>query len=252
MLTQRLPGSRILREYRVLAEVGSTNTYLLEEARNEYEGLVVLADHQTAGRGRQGREWIAPARSAIHCSILLRPNLLSGDRFLLTAACALAVRAALAPLVTASPRIKWPNDVLLDDSKVCGVLAEAAHSPRGVFFILGFGVNVHATPDWDTGPTATCIADHAKRAVTRLEVVVRILARLDALVSELYAGGAERVWREWRDVLDTLGREVEMSGPEGTLRGRAVDVGRDGGLVIESPGGEQRRTLYAGDAIESP
>ncbi|MDQ3327996.1 MAG: biotin--[acetyl-CoA-carboxylase] ligase [Chloroflexota bacterium] len=252
LLAQHLSGSRILREFRVLPEVDSTNSYLLREARSETEGLVVLAEHQTAGHGRQGRQWISPVRSAINCSILLRPRLSPGDRYLLTAACALAVREALAPLVTESLVIKWPNDVLLAGGKVCGVLAEAASSPRDSVMILGFGVNVHAAPKRPVVPNATCIADHARLPVTRMEVLVPILAGLDSLVADLYAGDAERVWRAWRGALHTIGREVEFCDSEGTVRGRAVDVQRDGGLVIEVPDEGLRRTIYAGDAIEPP
>ncbi len=251
VLAQRLSANRVLREYRVLAEVGSTNTYLLEEAREADEGLVILAEYQTAGRGRLGRTWVAPARSAISCSILLRPRLPIRDHFLLTAACALAVRATLAPLVTAPVRVKWPNDVLLGGRKVCGILAETTHSSNGAVFVLGFGVNVHVAPNADVATNATCIAHHASLPTTRTDVVVPILITLDALLVELYAGGSERLWREWRDGLDTIGREVEVDGPTGKLRGRAVDVGRDGGLVVELPDGTHY-TVYAGDAIEPP
>ena len=251
VLSQRLSDNLILRELRVLPEVGSTNTYLLVEAREADEGLVVLAEYQTAGRGRLGRSWVALPRSAINCSILLRPRLPIRDRFLLTAACALAVRSAITPLVTASVQIKWPNDVLLAGRKVCGILAETTHSSNGTVFVLGFGVNVHAAPDRTDAPNATCIAHHASLPTTRTDILVPILIGLDGFLVNLYAGGSDLLWREWRNALETIGREVKVDGPMGKLRGRAVDVGRDGGLVVELPDGTQY-LVYAGDAIEPP
>ena len=251
VLAQRLSGNQILRDLRVLPVVGSTNTYLLVEAREADEGLVVLAEYQTAGRGRLGRSWVAPPRSAINCSILLRPKLPIRDQFLLTASCALAVRSAMTPLVTAPVRIKWPNDVLLGGRKVCGILAETTHSSKGTVFVLGFGVNVHAAPDRTAAPNATCIAHHASLPTTRTDVLVPILISLDDFLVNLYAGGSDLLWREWRNALDMIGREIEVDGPGDNLRGRAVDVGRDGGLVVELPDGTQH-TIYAGDAIEPP
>ena len=161
------------------------------------------------------------------------------------------MRSAITPLVTAPVRIKWPNDVLLGGRKVCGILAETAHSSKGTVFVLGFGVNVHAAPDRTAAPNATCIAHHASLPTTRTDVLVPILIRLDGLLVSLCAGGSELLWREWRNALETIGREVEVGGPTGKLRGRAVDVGRDGGLVVELPDGTQYR-VYAGDAIEPP
>lgn len=241
----------ILREYRVFSEMDSTNTYLRERAGWEGEGLVVVAEYQTAGRGRQGRSWIASPGSAIHCSVLLRPRLARADLYLLTAACALAVRDALVPLTSEQPRLKWPNDVLLGASKVCGILTEtvwpAGDAPRAV---VGFGVNVRAAPDPTIAPNATCVADHVLRPVTRLALLVDVLRRYDALLAALYGGDGDAVWGAWRDALATLGRRVRVRGADGFIEGRALDVGRDGALILETAPGNAPISIYAGEAIE--
>lgn len=243
--------TRVLREYRVFPEIGSTNTYLREEARDEAEGLVVVAEYQTAGRGRQGRSWVAPAGSSIHCSVLLRPALPTRDLYLLTAACALALRDAIAPLVTRPPVLKWPNDVLMDGRKVCGILAETGLPREGIpRIVLGFGVNVHTAPGPDVAPAATSVAEYATGTVTRLQILARALRGYDALLHRLYRGEADAVWREWRRGLRPLGRWVQVRGPNGTQEGRALDVARDGGLILETQPGAAPQTVYAGEAIE--
>jgi BirA family biotin operon repressor/biotin-[acetyl-CoA-carboxylase] ligase len=243
----------ILRECRVFAELDSTNTYLRARAGREAEGLVVVAEYQTAGRGRQGRSWVAPPGSAIHCSVLLRPRLPREDLYLLTAACALAVRDALAPLTAEQPRLKWPNDVLLGERKVCGILTETARASRGApRAVVGFGVNMYAAPDPAIAPHATCVADHALRRVSRLAVLADILRRYDALLAALYGGGTDAVWREWRVALATLGRRVRVRGADGFIEGHARDVARDGALILETTPGTRPIAVYAGEAIEQP
>ena len=253
LLARHVGATRVLRAYRVFPELGSTNTYLREETRDEAEGLVVVAEYQTAGRGRQGRAWVAPRGAAIHCSVLLRPPLPAADRFLLTAACALAVRDALTPVVGEPPALKWPNDVLLGGRKVCGVLAEAQLAPGAPpRVVVGFGVNVHAAPPLDLAPSATWVAAHATKSVTRAGILAAALASYDALLSRLYDGGAEDVWGEWRRALRTLGREVEVRRVDGStpLRGFALDVARDGALLLATEPGAPPLAVYAGDAIE--
>ncbi len=251
LIERRVGATQVLREYRVFPTIGSTNTYLREEARDEPEGLVVIAEYQSAGRGRQGRSWVAPPGSSIHCSILLRPPLPLGDLYLLTAACALAIRDAIAPVVREVPVLKWPNDILLGGGKVCGILAETELPPGDVpRVVLGFGVNVHQAPDPAVAPGATCIADHAAAPVTRLGILAHALRSYDSLLSVLYEGEGETVWEAWRRNLGMLGRKVQVRTPDGLLSGTALDVSRDGALVVEPQSGGPAQKVYAGEAIE--
>lgn len=250
-LRHDLRHTRVLREYRVFSEIGSTNTYLKEEARGDAEGLVVVAEYQSAGRGRQGRTWIAPPGSSLHVSVLLRPELPLGDLYLLTAACGLAVRDAVAPLVTDAVVLKWPNDVLLGGRKVCGILAEtelSAGCPPRV--VLGCGINVHRAPDPAIVPDATCVAAHAKGGANRHGILTAVLRHFDTLLASLYAGERDAVWHEWRQGLETLGQRVRVRSAEGTIEGLAIDVARDGGIILQTGPGGATRTLYAAEAIE--
>ena len=134
---------------RVLAEVDSTNRVVRHEAdAGVAEGLVVIAEHQTAGRGRLGRTWEAPASSAVLASILLRPGLAPSDLHLVTAAVALAARAACSSIGGVAVDLKWPNDLLAGEAKLAGILAEASRGAVGG----GSGLNVATCP-----PGAACL-----------------------------------------------------------------------------------------------
>lgn len=250
-ISEQVGATQALSEYIVLPTVDSTNSYLKDKARNAAPGTVVVADYQTAGRGREGRSWVAPAGSSIHCSVLLYPEVPTSDLYLVTAACALAVRDVVAQVVVEPPVLKWPNDVLIDNRKLCGILTETelrtAGPPR---VVVGFGVNVYAPPPAELVPRATCVADHASRKVSRLELLAGILRAYDSLLHRLYSGDADLLWQAWRGSLYTLGREVEVRAHGGEMvRGRAVGIARDGSLQLRLAGGETI-SVYAGEAIE--
>lgn len=246
---QELVGpSVLLTEFRVLREVDSTNSYLKELAGKVAPGLVLLADHQTQGRGRGGKPWVARPGDAINCSILLRPSLERHHLYLMGAACALSVARGLAPFVTVAPVLKWPNDVLLGRGKVCGVLTETVH-PRGggLWLVLGFGTNVHDVPPSDIAPGAVCVDEYGIRPVTRVEIAARILRILSVMLTALYSGEVESTWNAWRNSLQTIGQKVNVALPMGTLSGTAIDVQRDGALVVVPKHGGPREIVYAAD-----
>src|SRR5947208_2273673 len=137
-------------EVRRFAELDSTNRWLLDEARaGAAEGLVVVADHQTAGRGRLGRTWVAPPGSSLLVSVLFRPRSLETGH-LLTTAVAVAACDACEGVAGVAPDLKWPNDLLVGDRKLGGVLAEA----EGAAIVVGLGLNVN----WPAGAPDTAVA----------------------------------------------------------------------------------------------
>lgn len=250
---------------RFVGATGSTNADLLAEARaGAPEGLVLVADHQTAGRGRRGRSWEAPAGSALLASVLLRAQGAGGGTALLSPATALAVRDACAA-AGADVGLKWPNDVIATaprEAKLAGVLAELQAGPGGgMAVVAGFGVNLRAhaalasaiaaeaaaEPESGFAPlppvALEAITDHAPH---RNEFLVSVLLRLDAWYRRLREPAGERdLLDELRRNSATLGRHVRVLTPAGAVAGRAEDLTADGRLLVATRDGPV--AIAAGD-----
>ena len=246
-LRTRCFGRRVLHR----STVGSTN----DEARFQAsagapEGLLVLAEEQTAGRGRYDRRWEAPFGSGILASLLLRPTFLPpGQAFLLTALAALGVAEAVERETALPVELKWPNDVLVGGRKACGILVELEGAAgRLAWAVLGWGLNVNVdfSADPELRQRATSLAEAAGRPFPRLPLLWACLERLETHYEALQAGRGEEVWAGWRARLNVLGREVEVAAPEGTISGVALDVGLDGALLVQRADGRAERVL-AGD-----
>jgi len=219
----------------------STNRYLLDEARaGAPEGLVAVADYQTAGRGRRGRTWVAPPGASLLVSVLLRPSLAPDRAQLVSIGAGLAMADAVERVVGFAPALKWPNDLLVDDKKLAGLLAEA--DPDAV--VVGVGVNVewHDFPP-EVAETATACNLVAGRTVDRDAILDAFLDGLAARYRDF-----EGVLPEYRARLSTLGRRVRVETGTGTLTGTAVDVGESGELLVE-PDGADRVAVHAGDVV---
>src|SRR5215213_687611 len=190
-------------DVRWVEETDSTNTRLLEEARaGAPEGVVLVADHQTAGRGRLGRRWEAPPGSSLLVSVLLRPDVPVDRGHLVTMAAGLAASDACEAVAGVRPGLKWPNDLVVDDAKLAGLLAESVvDGERLGALVVGMGLNVTAAP----AEGATCLADHADRPVERRELLEAWLGRLDARLDDLDA-----VRADYRPRCATLGRQVRV------------------------------------------
>lgn len=194
---------------------------------------MAVADHQTAGRGRLGRTWEAPAGASLLTSLLLRPDLPPERRHLVTTAVALAGAAAIAE---AAPQLKWPNDLLVGNRKVAGVLAEV----DGDAVVVGIGINLN----WEGDPPANGIAVN--------QVVGHPVDR-DAVLDALLAGLADRYGRwdavaaEYRRRCSTINREVRVELSDETFTGVAADVNDDGHLLVDV--GMCLRTVTAADVV---
>jgi len=170
------PGA-LWRDVRVVAQTGSTNTDLLTAARaGAAEGLVLAAEEQTAGRGRMGRHWVSPPRSALTFSVLLRPaSVPPARRGWLPLLAGVAVASALRATAAVDARLKWPNDVLLDGAKAAGILAEQS----GDAVVLGTGINVSAGRDEMPAAGATSLAMAGAVCTDREHLLVCVLAELE-------------------------------------------------------------------------
>lgn len=251
---------------RWVAETGSTNSDAMALARNgSGEGVVVVADHQRAGRGRQGRAWVAPPGSSLLVSVLLRPP--SAIAGVVAMAAGLAMADAVDDVTGAAVAtgLKWPNDLVVDDRKLAGILAEADwpagstasggwREPRPterLAVVVGVGINVNWPDDLpeDLADTAVALNHLVGREIDRADLLAAYLRRLEAVYARLLAdGSAVELLDAWRARSATLGRQVRVDLGDGDVEGTAVDVTDEGHLVVETPDGS-RRTFAVGDVV---
>ncbi|HUG51947.1 MAG TPA: biotin--[acetyl-CoA-carboxylase] ligase [Vicinamibacteria bacterium] len=236
-----------------LAVLGSTNDAARERARAGAPAWsVVLADAQTAGRGRQGRRWASPPGN-LFLSVLLRPEPPSPQWTMLPLAAGVAVAEALAEQGL-DAQLKWPNDVLVKGRKLGGILAEATSGADGLeFVVVGIGVNLAARPS-DLPPevaaAVTCVTDELGRAVDRVAVAAAVLARLAVWYDALARDGSRAVQAAWRTLaLPWWGRAVEARSDGRRLRGIARDLDETGALILELEDGT-RAALHSGEVHE--
>ena len=235
-------GQRVL----YLAEAPSTMAVARREAQaGAPNGTVVVADAQTAGRGRFARVWVSPPGVNLYLSVLLRPRLHQLRQTNMAAT--LAVVRAIHATTGLQPTVKWPNDVHLDGRKTCGILMDSKIEDGGVrYAIVGIGLNVNfdPTPYPEIAATATSLMQQAGRPLPRLLVLQTLLRELDGLYADL--GRGESVWQEWRGLLETLGRRVQVRWGDQVEEGLAAEVDQEGDLVLERPDGT-RVVLPAGE-----
>jgi BirA family biotin operon repressor/biotin-[acetyl-CoA-carboxylase] ligase len=249
---QRLAGRRFA-DVRWFDELDSTNTYLLGEARSgAADGMVAVADQQRAGRGRLGRSWVAPAGGSLLCSVLVRPEGLAVERaHLLTAAMALAGAEACQKLAGVQPDLKWPNDLLVGERKLAGILAEAdlrpGPPPALSAVVIGIGLNVawHGEAPAEVAGTAVALDSVSRTVVDRSDLLVELLLGYERRLEDLDA-----VARDFRAACVTLGRPVRVELAGEILTGTAVDITAEGHLVVDPGHGlGLRRSVAAGDVI---
>ena len=236
--------------FEYLEQTGSTNADLLAKAQGLPEFYVVATDFQTAGKGRMDRSWEAKPGSSVMASILLRPQFSESSGIgwlsLLTALAISRSISALGP----KPLIKWPNDVLIADKKVSGILAEAASDLSCV--VIGFGINVNQSIQELPVETATSLSIETAQAVNRDQLLANVIENLKQLYSELVAAGGSAEASGLRaailDASATIGSQVSVEFPDGKKAfGLAKDIDATGRLVVETQ--SQTLTVSAGDVL---
>ena len=245
-----------------LDSAGSTNDELVARAASSEDFSVLITTDQTAGRGRLGRQWVAPRGTALATSVLLRPVLPAGEPLALEhygwlpliSGLAMA-RAVASVLPDGEERVglKWPNDVQVNGAKICGILAELL--PGGDSVVVGAGLNVSMTREQLPIPTATSLAlSGATLAGDELAdaALAAYLTGLRGLYSDFVSLGADAegsgVLDALRDACTTLGREVHVQLPGGDeLRGTATDIDRSGRLVVRAFSNGHSVAVAAGD-----
>jgi BirA family biotin operon repressor/biotin-[acetyl-CoA-carboxylase] ligase len=221
----------------------------MDEARRQAqkgakEGTVIVAEEQTAGRGRMKRGWLSP-RGSIALSIILYPKLAYLSSLIMVAS--LGVAHCIEKVAGLKAEIKWPNDILINGKKVCGILIESeVKGKRADYAIIGIGINVNLKPaDFPEAlPLATSLSHELGKDISQLDMVRCLLAEIENLYLALPSG--EAVYQEWRDSLVTLGKKVQVSSGEATLEGIAESVASDGSLLLRQSDGSLTKVV-AGD-----
>ncbi len=236
-----------LEHFRVLA---STNAFVKARGEaGEDEGLVVLADTQTTGVGRLSRFWRSPL-GGLYFSFLLRPSMLAPSEIqLITLAAGVAVAKVLQQAYGLKASLKWPNDVLLGELKVAGILAEQSLKGSEVeFTVVGIGVNVNTPLDEfpeDLKSKVSSLQEALKRSIDLPRLFGYLIGQLEYWYLRLRDKGFPAIAPHWRKLCNHLGRSVTISTPEGVVQGIAKDIAPDGSLIISSPTGKQ--ILWSGD-----
>jgi BirA family biotin operon repressor/biotin-[acetyl-CoA-carboxylase] ligase len=232
-----------------LGRVESTQTVAFTLAADGApDGTVVMADSQAAGRGRRGRAWLDEPGASLLVSIVLRPRLEPARLPGLSLAAAVAVAEALTRTAGLTPRLKWPNDVLVGGRKLAGILLETRMSGEQATTVLGVGVNLSQRVfPADLGQRATSVWLTSGRLVDRDSLLSALLDALGEWRRRLERQGFAPIRTRWRALADTLGRTVTVDGVSGV----AVDVDSDGALVVADADGRRRRVL-AGDVADAP
>jgi len=233
-----------------LKKIDSTNLEAVRQAKaGAKEGLCIVAREQTAGRGRLDRTWQSPKDAGLYLSIVLRPAIEMNSWPLLSLTSALAVSDALVRACSLKPDIKWPNDVCMNDRKLCGILAETIETPAGPAAIVGIGINLKRTalPD-DLRQTATSIEEVTGSEPDTERVLSELLRAFAERYEILQSGdGFEHTIREWcASSSYAYERRVRVSLENETFTGITRGLDRDGALRVETDDG-QIRIVRAGD-----
>lgn len=248
VILSHLNPSCSLNRLQIFDVIDSTNTAAKQMAASgAAHGTVVIAEHQTAGRGRLGRSFHSPDAKGIYLSVILRPGCDIETAALTTPAAAVGTARAINHITGLDPQIKWVNDVYLGGRKVCGILTEASMEKSGgvpAFLILGIGINVEqAVFPEELRPIVTALSEHTEKPIDRNELIAALLNELDPLLSSLSSRGFMAEYR-FRSLL--LGKAINILRPDKTIPAVAKAISDDGHLIAELSDGTQV-TLSSGE-----
>ncbi len=213
------------------------------------EGTVVCAEGQTKGKGRLGRVWNSPKRKGIYLSIILRPSLSLQDVSKLTLLTAVALCEAITKQTRLSGFIKWPNDILMNQKKVSGILTELhAELDQVRFVVIGIGINVNASLQ-QLPENATSLKCEKGDAINRIALTQEVLRYVENWYEHVLEHGFDLIMKRWKELSLTIGHQIEFVDQNGKVRGKAIDVDEYGGLIIEDHSGIRVKKM-SGEVIQ--
>ena len=228
----------------------STNLQAKQEAENGYaQGTLVVADMQTAGRGRRGRAWESPAGANVYFTLILKPHYKPDTASMVTLVMALAVAEGISDTCGVSPSIKWPNDIVADGRKVCGILTEMSVERDYIHYVVvGVGINVGKqkfAPE--IAKTAATLEELRGGRISRAELVANVMKRFEAYYESFEeAGSLLPLQEKYNSMLINRNREVCVLEPKGDYKGVARGINEKGELLVELEDGRMQE-VYAGE-----
>jgi BirA family biotin operon repressor/biotin-[acetyl-CoA-carboxylase] ligase len=241
---------RIGKKILLYQTVGSTNTVAADLAEKAEDGTVIISDSQKKGRGRLGRSWSSPPGKNIYMSITMKPQLDTQDATLLTIMSAVSCATALRNFTGLQVAIKWPNDLMVSEKKLGGILTEMKIEQGEILYaIIGIGINVNIDinefPE-DLRKIATSLKHETGRPYSRTDIIARVLNETDTWYHVLQEYGSMPVLSEWKRLASILGKEVLITAGKETLTGVAESVDDRGMLLLRLQSGELKR-ISSGD-----
>lgn len=231
--------------------IPSTNATCVELAhKGSKEGTVIIADEQTGGKGRLGRTWISPLGKNLYMSILVRPPISPREATILTLMSGVACCIALRKLLLIPVHLKWPNDLLVNEKKIGGILCEiSADMDKIAFAVIGIGININVDIE-DFPEEVRQIATSVKREIgsqfSRTDIVIEVIKELNRWYEVFLRDGKKDILAEWRDCSSTLGRKVKVTIGNSVLIGIAESIDQEGLLILKLPDGSFTK-VDAGD-----
>ncbi len=242
---------KIGRDIFFYTSLGSTNNVGVELAhKGSREGTVIIADEQRSGKGRLGRTWISPAGKNLYMSILLTPSISPRDATILTLMSAVACCNALIRLLSIPVSIKWPNDLMVNDRKIGGILTEIkADMDKIAYAVIGVGININL--DIESLPKevkviATSVKRETGKQFSRTTVALEVLREFEKWYEILLMKGKRDILEQWREYSSTIGSKVKVSMGNSVYKGIAEEIDDEGLLIVKLPDGSYMK-VDAGD-----
>ncbi|WJI10215.1 biotin--[acetyl-CoA-carboxylase] ligase [Methanobacterium sp. CWC-01] len=254
-IQEDLHTSYIGHDIRYFSEVDSTNEVakkLAEEGASQ--GTIVIAEVQRRGKGRLGKRWLSP-EGGVWMTIILRPDIALVKAPLLTLVTGVAVAETLQSRCGLDVGIKWPNDILIGEKKVCGILTEVSENKGALdYVVLGIGIDLNVDVEdfpRDLKEGATSLKNELDQEIYGVEVVQRFLENFEAIYEEFEKGQFPAILAQWRRLSKTIGRQVEVHKKGHMVVGEAVGINRDGALILEEEDGTLIKVI-SGECVHRP
>lgn len=245
-ITRNLKTKIIGKKIYFFKKIPSTNIFAKQLVKdNIEEGTVVVADVQTHGRGRKKRSWYSPT-GGLWFSVILYPNIPTKRGMLITMASSISVAQAFKEISGINAEVKWPNDLLLNEKKVCGILTEIdAEIDKINYIVVGIGINVNNDINKGLKETAISLKQEAGSEISRVKLLRAILQHLDLNYNKLILGNFDSIREEWLSYSSIIGREIQVEDEKSVTTGKVIDIDDSGYIILKTDSGIIR--IVSGD-----